>query len=203
MTLSTLLVFLPVYLLAVISPGPGVAAVMARALGTGVRSTVPFIAGIVLGDMVWMTCVILGLAALAQDFAGVFQAIRYAGAAFLLYMAVKLWRAPAEAGLPLPARRERGRAFLGGVSLTLGNPKAMVFFLAILPGVVDVAAVGPLAYAELLGLIVVVLGGAMLCIALAASRARAAVTNPRAIRLINRTTGGVMAGAAVAIAARG
>ncbi len=203
MTLSALLLFLPVYLLAVVSPGPAVAAVVARALSGGARRTLPFIGGIVLGDIVWLTCVILGLAALAQEFAALFAAIRYAGAAYLLYLAVKLWRAAADIGSPPAASGEGVRLFLGGLSLTLGNPKAMIFFLAILPNVLDIGAVGLLAYAELLACIAVVLGGAMLTYALAAGRARAVVTNPRTVRIINRATGGVMAGAAVAIVARG
>jgi threonine/homoserine/homoserine lactone efflux protein len=156
---------------------------------------------IVLGDMVWFSCAVLGLAALAQEFAEIFVAIRYAGAAYLLYLAVKLWRAPATA-TPAAAPGEAPRLFLGGLSLTLGNPKVIVFFVAILPNVLDIGAVGPLAYVELLGCIGVVLGGVMLAYALAASRARRAISDPRAIRIVNRATGGVMAGAAVAIVAR-
>ena len=153
--------------------------------------------------MVWITCVVLGLAALAEQFASLFIAIRYAGAGYLLYLAVKLWRAPAVSGPPPAMPGDGARLFLGGLSLTLGNPKAMIFFLAILPNVIDIGGVGPLAYAALLVCIAVVLGGAMLAYALAAARARRAIGNPRALRAVNRLTGGVMAGAAVAIVARG
>lgn len=204
MDLSSLALFCGVYFLAVASPGPAVAALVARSLACGFRRTVPFAAGIVAGDLIWFTLTAFGLSVLMQGFHGLFVAIKWAGCAYLAYLAFKLWTAPAEPPeTPAAARGEGTRLFLGGIALTLGNPKVMVFFLSILPLVLDLQALTPLAFAEVAALIAPILGGTMLAYAYAADRARRLVASHRAMRCLNRATGGVMAGAAVAIAARG
>jgi len=199
---SGVLVFMAAYTLAVFSPGPAVAAVVARTLGVGLTRTLPFIIGIVLGDLVWFSFAALGLAVVAQTFYWVFALVKYAGAAYLLYLAWKLWTAPAAAVAPAAVKGEGWKLTLGGLSLTLGNPKVMVFFLAILPNILDLNRITPLAFAEVALLIVTTLTSAMLVYAVAAHRARRLVSSPKAVRAINRGTGAVMAGAAVAIAAK-
>ena len=203
MELTSLLVFSGVYFLAVASPGPSVAALTARALATGFRRSLPFAAGIVVGDLIWFTLTALGLAVLMQSFHGLFVAIKYAGCAYLLYLAFRLWTTPADTP-PAPAsvRGEGVRLFFGGIALTLGNPKVIIFFLSILPLAVDLDALTPLAFAEIAVLITLIIGATMLAYAYAADRARQLVTSPRTLRRINRLTGGVMAGAAVVIATR-
>ena len=81
---AVLLVFTSALLVAAASPGPGIAAIVARVLGRGMRGAVAFTAGVALGDVVWLTIAILGLSALAQTFHGVFLAVKYAGVAYLL-----------------------------------------------------------------------------------------------------------------------
>jgi threonine/homoserine/homoserine lactone efflux protein len=203
MDLTGLLLFSGVYFLAVASPGPGVAALVARALATGFRRSLPFAAGMVAGDLVWLSCTALGLAVLMQSFNGLFLAIKYAGCLYLGYLAFRLWTAPAAAQETAAAPRGEGfRLFFGGLVLTLGNPKVIVFFLSILPLVLDLQTISPLAFVEVALLTVLILGGTMAAYAYMADRARRLVASPRALRRINRLTGGVMAGAAVAIAAR-
>jgi threonine/homoserine/homoserine lactone efflux protein len=204
MDLSGLLVFAGVYFLAVASPGPAVAALVARSLSSGFRRALPFAAGIAFGDLIWFSATALGLAVLMQNFHGLFVVIKYAGCAYLLYLAFRLWTAPAEAPRKPPQARGEGlRLFLGGIALTLGNPKVMVFFLSILPLVVDLDAMTPLLFVEIALLTVLIIGTTMLAYAYGADRARRLVASPRAMKRINRLTGGVMAGAALAIAARG
>lgn len=204
MDLAGLLVFAGVYFLAVASPGPGIAAIVARSLSTGFRRVVPFVLGIAAGDLVWLTFSVLGLSVLMQNFHGLFLAIKYAGCAYLVYLAWKLWTAPVKSLADQPAMRGEGiRLFLGGVALTLGNPKVMVFFVSILPLVVDLNAITPLAFAEIVALTTLIINSTLLGYAFLADRARRLVSSPRTMRRINRVTGGVMAGAAAAIAARG
>jgi threonine/homoserine/homoserine lactone efflux protein len=203
MDLYGFLVFCGVYAMATFSPGPAVAAIVARTLAVGLTRTTPFILGIVAGDLVWFALVALGLAALAQNFQTLFLVIKYAGVAYLLYLAFKLWTAPADAPKEAPqARGEGWKLFLGGLALTMGNAKVMVFFVSILPLVVDLAAITPALAAELALTMMAILSAAMWTYALAASRARRLITSPRAMRFVNRGTGAVMAGAAVAVAAR-
>lgn len=204
MDFAGLLVFAGVYFLAVASPGPGIAAIVARSLSTGFRRAVPFVLGIAAGDLIWLAFSALGLTLLMQSFHGVFLAIKYAGCAYLAYLAWKLWTAPVKSLEDEPAARGEGlRLFLGGVALTLGNPKVMVFFVSILPLVVDLQALTPLAFVEVAVLTMLIINTTLLGYAYAADRARRLVASPRTMRRINRFTSGVMAGAAAAIATRG
>ncbi len=204
MTLTGLLVFVAAYALAVASPGPGVAALLARVLAKGLHGVVPFICGFIVGDLVWFTVAAAGMTVLAQAFEGVFTAVRYAGAAYLLYLAWKLWTAPAVpvGAQEAPPRDEGLKLFLTSLALTLGNPKTIIFFMALLPSVLDLRTLTLLGAAEVAGTMVVVLGVVMGAYALAAARARQVFRSSRALKALNRGTGAVMAGAAVAIASR-
>ena len=84
------------YALAVATPGPGIAAIIARSLAHGSKGAPAFIAGFMIGDLTWFAIAATGLAALARTAATLFVAIKWAGVAYLLYLAWKLWTAPAE-----------------------------------------------------------------------------------------------------------
>src|SRR6185312_15416689 len=185
------------------SPGPGVAAVFARVLSHGLRGAPAFIGGFLVGDLVWFALAATTLHALAQAFAFVFVVIRYAGAAYLLYLAWKLWTAPAESpdAATAAARSEHPlRLFFGALSLTLGNPKVIFFFLALLPMVVDLESLTVPAALEIAVLIAAILSAVLGGYALLAAFGRRFITSPRAVRIVNRSSGTMMAGAAVAIA---
>jgi threonine/homoserine/homoserine lactone efflux protein len=204
MTLSALLLFASVYLVAVASPGPGMAAVVARGLGQGTAAAPAFVAGFVVGDLIWFAVAATGLAVVAQTFEALFLAIKYAGCAYLLYLAWRIWTAPVAAA-DVEASRTRVRSwpsFLGSLSLTLGNPKVIVFFLSLMPLVVDMREMTPLIFAELALVIVLVITPVMWGALILADRARRIFTSEKALRRINRGTATVMAGAAVAIASR-
>ena len=162
-----------------------------------------FIAGFVTGSLAWFTVAATGLAVLASSFAPVFVAIRYAGAAYLLHLAWKLWTAPAR---PLDAAQTspdgRGRLFLTGAAINLGNPKVIVFFLALLPTVLDLGTLTPLGFTELAGITVAIASSVLTFYAIAAARARRLLTSTHAIRLMNRGSGAVMAGAAITMVTR-
>jgi threonine/homoserine/homoserine lactone efflux protein len=195
--------FCAVYLLAVATPGPGVAAVLSRSLTHGMRGAPAFIAGFLIGDLIWFAGASAGLAALAQTAQTVFLVVRYAGALYLLYLAYRLWTAPSqplEAG-DIRASQRPWRLFLGSLSLTLGNPKPMIFFVALLPTVVHLRALHFADYLLIAMAITVILPLVLGGYALAASRARRFFSKPSSIRLLNRGAGTAMAGAAVAVAA--
>ena len=204
MDLAGLVIFGTALFVAAASPGPGIAAIVARVLGRGTSGAAAFTAGVAIGDVVWLTLAVLGLAAIAQSFNGVFLAIKYAGAAYLLYLAWKLWTATvaAEAVAAETARESSLRLFIAGLAVTMGNPKVMVFYLALLPALVDVAGVTVVGYAELVAVTLLVLAVVFTSYVVLAARARRLFTSPRALKAVNRGTGALMAGAAAAIATR-
>ncbi len=197
-----------VYLAATATPGPGIAALVARVLGQGLRGIAPFIAGFVVGDLIWFGVAAMGLAVLAHQFSGLFQAIRLAGVLYLLYLARSMWRAPARPADVAPVGRGSGgrgsggwRVFAGSLSLTLGNPKVIVFFLSIVPLVVDFGSMNLASALEIAAAMICVLSAVLLTYALAANRARNLFRSSRAMKILNRGAAGIMAGAALAIAA--
>jgi threonine/homoserine/homoserine lactone efflux protein len=204
MDLTALLIFTGALLVAAVSPGPGIVALVARVIGGGLAGIVPFVAGLILGDLIWLAAAVLGLAVVAHTFHELFVAIKFAGAAYLLYLAYRMWTAPAEAiDTAEPSSRDRGASlFLAGLSVSLGNPKVIGFYLALLPNLIDLGHVGLFGYAELAGLCVAVLTVVLGASALTAARARALFTSRRAVRLFNRTGGTLMAGAAIAVASK-
>ncbi len=198
-----LLVFAAAYFAVLVLPGPGVTALVARVLARGPQGAPAFIAGFVAGALAWFTIAATGLAVLATAFATVFIVIRYAGAAYLLYLAWKLWRAPVKPfGSATVAPAESGRLFITGLAVNLGNPKVIMFFLALLPTVVDLGGLTPLGFLELAGIITVIASSVLSAYAIAAARARRLFSSPRAVRIANRGSSVVMAGAAISIASR-
>ena len=205
MSLHGLALFCLVYLLATAAPGPGITAVLARVLSRGAGGVGYFIAGFVVGDLVWITFAATGMAALAQSAHTAFVAVRFAGALYLLYLAYRLWTAPAQ---PLgaddggAAPQRPSQLFLGSFALTMGNPKVMVFFLAILPTVVDLSRLTVFDYLVLCAAICSILTGVLGAYVLAALRARRLFRSARAVRWLNRGSGSVMVGAAAAVASQ-
>lgn len=203
MTVTTIFAYATALFIAAAIPGPGMTAIVARALGSDFRETFFMGLGLVLGDMVYLTAVILGLAFVAQTFQEAFLVLKFAGAAYLLYIAWKLWTAGL---LPqqLTAKKSKGigLSFLSGLFITLGNPKTMLFYVALVPTLVDIRMIGLEAYAVLLAVTFVVLMAVLLPYILLASKARTLLKRPAALTILNRTAAGILAGTAAMIATR-
>jgi threonine/homoserine/homoserine lactone efflux protein len=203
-SLYGLLIFSAVYFVAVATPGPGVAAVVARSLARGTQGAPAFLLGFLVGDLIWFAVAASGLAALAQTAYPVFVALKYAGAAYLLYLAYKLWTAPASAAdaAELDPAQRSSQSFLVALTLTLSNPKTMIFFLALLPTVVSLETLTLMGFIEIALAISFVLPLVLGTYVVIAARARRMFKSPRAIRRMNRSTGVAMVGAAVAVVTR-
>ena len=193
------LIYCTLYAICVAVPGPGVVAIVARALGSGFRGTVPAVLGMLVGDLVWMTLSAFGLAAIAATMGSWFLIIKYAGALYLIYMGYKYWRA--EVGdMPELVPASTRQSFFSQLSITLGNPKAMAFFLAILPTVVDLNRLNAFGYGQLVLATVVLIPAIMLSYAAAASQVRVFLTSKKARKGINKTAAVVMFGAGAGVA---
>lgn len=204
MTLTGFIAYSGALAIAAAIPGPGVTALVARALGSGFRSSFAMSFGLVLGDLTYLTAVVLGLALVAQSFSFVFLAIKWLGVAYLAWLAWNFWTSGITAET-VEARKEKGglfSSFLAGLTVTLGNPKTMIFYLAITPTVVDLDSVTLADYGILVALTVVVLLVVLVPYLALAAKARWFLKSPRAMKLLNRTAASFMVGAAAAIAAR-
>lgn len=198
---SSLALMVAIFVLG-LTPGPGVFAIVARALALGFRSTLVFIAGVIMGDLVYLVLAALGLSVFASEYASLFGWVKIAGGLYLVYLGVQTWRSAknVETGLTPAPERGKGRSFLSGLTLTLGNPKAIVFYIAFLPAFMDLSALTAfdLGLASLiisLTLLVVLAGYAWM-----AAKARTLFRSPKAVKTLHRGAGGLMvvAGGAVA-----
>jgi threonine/homoserine/homoserine lactone efflux protein len=195
----TLLTFTVAYAIAVLVPGPGVAAVVARALGGGFSGAFPMVLGILAGDLVYFIFAVFGLAAVATYFGPIFTVIRFLGAAYLLFIAYKFWTARPGSEQLRPKNEAPWKTFLAGFSLTMGNPKTIVFYLAILPTVVPLDRMTGLAFAELTAIVVIVLLLIGSGYAFLAASAREFFKSSTALRRLNRTAAVLMTAAAGAV----
>lgn len=203
MDISSLLVFAVALALAAGSPGPSLAALVAQVLARGWRAVMPFLVAMWLGELVWLTMAVVGLAAVAEAFHTGFLVIKWLGVGYLVFLAWKMWTAPADtAGARMPEPRSGLKMFLSGMSLTLGNPKIMLFYLALLPTLIDLGSVGFADWASISVTLVFVLAAIDLSYVIMAAGARTLMHSPRAVRIANRTSAVAMGGAAIAIAVR-
>lgn len=204
MTLAGFLTYGAALAVAAAIPGPGVTALVARALGSGFRASLAMSFGLVLGDLTYLTAVVLGLAFVAQSFGLVFLAIKWLGVAYLAFLGWRFWTGGIS---PETIEAKKGKSglvsnFLAGLTLTLGNPKTMIFYVAITPTIVNLKTITPADYAVLATLTVLVLLVVLVPYLALASKARWFLKSPRALKVLNRTAASFMIGAAAAIAAR-
>jgi len=184
-----------------IIPGPTVLLVVSYALGQGWRAALPMAVGVALGDFTAMTLSMLGVGALLAASAGLFTALRWLGAAYLIWLGIKLWRAGGTLDAePRTDRASAAKMLAHAWLVTALNPKSITFFVAFLPQFLDPtrsllpqmlvfeATFLALAFTNALGYAVV------------ASRARRLSRNPAAIAWFNRAGGTLLIGAGLATA---
>lgn len=209
MTLSALLLFAGALALNAGTPGPSIAALVAQVLTRGPRAVLPFLAAMWIGEAAWLAAAVAGLSLLAERMHEAFLVLRWAGIAYLAWLAVKTWVTPlagegtGATATGAEAERSGLRLFLTGMALTLGNPKIMVFYLALLPSLVDLPSVGLVEWAELTAVQVAVMAALDLAWTGLAARARGFLSSPRALRWTRRGSAVAMGGAAAVIASRG
>lgn len=204
MDVPSLTLFVSALLLAAGTPGPGIATLVARVLGSGLGGAAPIAMGLALGDVIWLSTGVWGLSALARSFNAVFAIVKWAGIAYLIYLSWRMWSAPiARRDVAADARTDTVLAlFLSGLTVCLGNPKVMAFYWALVPTLLDVTRVTVAGWLQLvaatLACLTVIFGGYML----AADRARQMFRHGDAIRVVNRVAAVAIAGTAIWMAAR-
>ena len=201
MTLETWAAFTAASAILLVIPGPTVLLVVSYSLGQSWRAAFPMAVGVALGDFTAMTLSMLGVGALLVASAGLFSALKWFGAAYLIWLGVKLWRAGGTLDAEPRTDRASAARMLGHAWLvTALNPKSIAFFVAFLPQFLDPASslltqmlvfeatFLALAFTNALGYAIV------------ASRARRLAGNPTAIAWFNRAGGTLLIGAGLATA---
>ncbi|SFS85309.1 LysE family translocator [Methylobacterium sp. yr668] len=198
MTLAGFLTYALALGVAAAIPGPGVVALVARALGAGFGAAMAFSLGLILGDLTYLAAAIFGLSLIAEALGAVFVVVRYGAALYLAYLAFRLWRAAGAAARVEGESRDRPwTSFVAGLTITLGNPKTIVFYLAILPTLVDLRGVTAADCVSLVVITAAILFAVMTPYAALAARARESLRRPAFRARLNRGAAAIMAGAAV------
>jgi len=203
MDLTSLVIFAGALFVAAGSPGPSVAALVARVISKGSRDVMPFLAAMWIGEGIWLSMAVFGLAIVAQTFHFAFLVLKWAGVAYLCLLAYRMWTAPVSVEeSDLPRAESSWKMFAAGLAVTLGNPKIMMFYMALLPTIIDLASVTMVGWLELTAAMALVLMAVDLAWVAAAVQARRIIRSPRAMRIANRVSASIMGGAAAAIASR-
>lgn len=202
MDLASLLIFATALTIAAGSPGPSVAALVSRVLAKGWQDVLPFLAAMWFGEVVWLTIAVAGLAALAETYQLAFQILKWCGVVYLLVLAYQMWFSKTEIEAEEIESRGGIRMFVAGLLITFGNPKIMVFYVALLPTLLDMQNITMSGWVSLCLVTIVVLALIDVTYVLMAQRARTLLTQPAWVKWVNRSCAGVMTSAAALIAAR-
>lgn len=205
MHLPVLMAFTIALAIAVALPGPGVFAVVSCAIGRGFRAALAMVGGIALGDLIYFCLAALGMAALARSMGEAFIAVKFAGAAYLIWLGLKLWweRPPAAA----PDGRANGgpgarQSFAAGFLVTAGNPKAVAFYAGLLPTFVDLPTLSTGDAIMMGGIVMVTVSSIMAGYAALAAGSRRFLESPARRKVLNRVAGTMLMGSGIIIALR-
>lgn len=196
MTLELYTAYVLATLVVLAIPGPTIMLVVSYALAQGRKSALASVTGVALGDTTAATLSLLGLGALLATSATLFTVLKWIGAAYLVWLGIKLWRSqPVPLETEGAAARDNRTILLHAWIVTALNPKGIAFFIAFLPHfIAPNAPVAP--QLVLMGVTFVVLAIInALVYAYAAAAVRDQVRKPSTLRLINRVGGGVLIGA--------
>ena len=204
MTISAtdLLFYAGALLILFATPGPVWVALLARAMSGGFAAAWPLAVGVTVGDALWPLMAIYGLSWIVGQFSQFMVVMQWVAAATFVVMGALLIR-HAGKGISSDSRLTKpGRmaGFATGVAVVIGNPKAILFYMGVLPGFFDLTRVAAPDIAAIIALSVAIPLTGNLLLAASIDRARRLLTSPAALRWMNLTAGGLMIAVGVVIA---
>nr|WP_010133743.1 LysE family translocator [Microbulbifer agarilyticus] len=201
--INTLALFGAMVVLAAI-PGPGIFAVMARSASGGMLHGLVTTIGIVFGDYVFIALCLSGLAYIADVMGSAFVVLKYVGAAYLIWLGLSLLRARGSSEVnAAPKKSSLASSWLLGLTTTLGNPKAILFYLSFFPAFLPITEITVMDTITIFVVVTLAVGGVMLTYAWATLRAQAMLQNRAQSRLLNYVGGATLIGSGIWMAARG
>lgn len=206
MSLESAISFFFIIFVFAITPGPGVFALLARSLASGARPCICLSLGMAVSDVIYLVFACLGLAVIAEQWSGLFMFIRIVGAFYLLYLGWKMWAASPDASLKNNGNDVTltiAKGLLQGFLISASNPKVIFFYIAFLPTIMDLNSLTPFDIALATGITFSGLMMGLMTVAMCASSARRFFTSTKAVKSLNRTSGGIMIGAGSYLALHG
>ena len=177
-----------------LTPGPVWLALVARAVSGGFHAAWPLALGVACGDILWPLLAVAGMSWLVSEFVGIMTALRWIACLMFLFMGISLIR---NAGVRIHhnsalLRPGTWAGFMAGIAVILGNPKAILFYMGLLPGFFDLSAVTRIDVAAIvtLSFLVPLLGNLLL--AALVHRGRAMLSSPKALKRVNLLSGGLL-----------
>jgi len=196
--INSLVALAGVMIVGALIPSVSVLAVSARSVALGFAHGVFTALGIVVGDIVYILLAIYGLAALADLLGGHFVFVKYLGGVYLIWLGIVLWRSKVKTEAVGGGRESSMVAsFMTGLLITLGDQKAVLFYLGLFPALLDLTAITLTDTGVIIGIAAVAVGGPKLVYAYMADKAALILGNPGAMRALNLAAGGVMIGVGV------
>lgn len=194
MTVSAfdLLLYAGAILLLFATPGPVWVALIARAVSGGFHSAWPLALGVVIGDVIWPLVAIFGVSYLVSVYADFMLVLKYVGVVMFLAMGIGLLRKPVESLGRSDSRLTRPgmwAGFLAGVLVILSNPKAILFYMGVLPGFFDFRTITVWDILAICSISLVVPLVGNLALAAMVDRMRRFLASPQAIRRLNLGSG--------------
>jgi threonine/homoserine/homoserine lactone efflux protein len=209
MSLEASITFFLVIFIFAITPGPGTFALLARALVSGAWACLPMTIGIAVSDIVYLILSTFGLATIAENYGGLFTAIRFIGAAYLIYLGWKMWTEKVDTNFEINQQQgeSKTKSWLSGLTqgflISASNPKVILFYIAFLPTFIDLTVLQGKDIIILSALTFVALLAGLMLVAITASSVRNYLKSESAIKKLNRTAGSIMIGAGLFLASRG
>jgi threonine/homoserine/homoserine lactone efflux protein len=204
---TTLIPFIAFAAVLTVIPGPAIVLIMKSAVLRGRGSSILTASGLFTGDLVWATASVAGLTALLVTYRPAFEALRFIGAAYLIYLGVRLLFRRKNPDInradPSPTvQRSYGRAYSEGLFCELSNPKTLVVFTSVIPPFLPAGA-GP-ADVALFGIVFALVGlCTCLAYAVAFSASRRLAQRPKATDVLMRTSGGILTAFGVGLVVEG
>lgn len=193
MTLSSALALFGAMFVLSITPGPSDFAVVARSISAGLRHAAYLVCGIIVADVIFILLALYGMAAIAENFAGLFTGIKLACAAYLAWMGIQLWLQALPDTDTMPTTDAAATSsFAAGFLITLADPKAIFFYMGFLPAFVDLSSITWIDVGIIIGLATIVVAVVKLGYALLATRAVALFNSPVIRRRLNRASATVL-----------
>jgi len=209
MSLETAITFFIAIFIFAITPGPGTFALLARALVAGAWSCLPMAVGMAISDIIYLILATFGLATIAENYGGLFTAIRLVGAAYLLYLGYKMWMAKVDVNFNVDdssrgsTRKNWFSGFTQGFLISASNPKVILFYIAFLPTFIDLTALSASDITLLSVLTFFALIAGLMLVSVGASSVRKYLKSESALKKLNRTAGSIMIGAGLFLVSRG